>query len=517
MVPADAGVMPALPPDARWRTMIDVFGAVADRGSRPALSAPSADGRMVSLAGEALVELVARAASVLTAHGARRGATVGIHLDNTSGLEALVLHWAAQWMGAVPVPLGTRLTHPELEYIVRHARVALMCSGAAHLSLARTVAATTAVSLLDVTAGIHTLAAGHEALTPAAVDEHDVADILYTSGTTGRPKGVELTHANDVAVALEFERAMGLTADDVFQSAIPYFTSTGVHTNPLPCLAAGAHLVIEPSFDQHRMLAVAEAYGTTTYLAAPSMLHLLLRDVDVTQRPTTLRHLLFGGSVMSAPALERLAVAFPECALTNLYGQTEAGPGGTVCKPEDILAKPGSIGNQGMGPWTSFGVQRDDGTAADTDELGEIVLRGPTIMRGYRDDREQTQTALAGGWLHTGDLGVIDADGFLFYADRRKDLVIRGGMNVATAEVEAALLVHPAVADVAVIGVEHEVLGEDLVAVVVAPLPIAADELVAHARTMLADYKTPRRIVFVDELPRNSMGKVLKRELRESL
>jgi acyl-CoA synthetase (AMP-forming)/AMP-acid ligase II len=509
--------MPALPPDARWRTMIDVFAAVADRGARPALSAPSADGDVVDLSGAALTDLIARAAGLLTAHGAAPGTTVGIHLDNTAALEALVLHWAVQWLGAAPVPLGTRLARPEVEYIVGHAGIVLVCSGLGHLALARAVAATTGVRILDVSPGLRALTAGRAPTAPGSVDEDDLADVLYTSGTTGRPKGVELTHANDVAVALEFEQAMGLTGDDVFQSAIPYSTSTGVHTNPLPCLAAGAHLVIEPAFDQHRVFDVSAAFRATTYLAAPSMLHLVLRDVDVSRRPSSLRHLLFGGSVMNAVTLERLAHAFDGCALTNLYGQTEAGPGGTVCKPEHILAKPGSIGNQGMGRWTEFAVWRDDGSRAAADELGEIVLRSPTVMRGYRGDPAQTAEALAGGWLHTGDLGVVDADGFLFYADRKKDLVIRGGMNVATAEVESVLMSFPGVADVAVIGVEHEVLGEDVLAVVVAPEPIEVDALLSHARTMLADYKTPRRVVFVDELPRNSMGKVLKRELRASL
>ena len=182
---------------------------------------------------------------------------------------------------------------------------------------------------------------------------------------------------------------------------------------------------------------------------------------------------------MTAATLERLAHAFPGCALTNLYGQTEAGPGGTVCKPEHILAKAGSIGNQGAGPWTSFEVQDDDGRRSRPGVLGEIVLRSPAVMRGYRDDPAQTAATLAGGWLHTGDLGFVDEDGFLFYADRRKDLVIRGGMNVASAEVESVLMSYPGIADVAVIGVEHDVLGEDLLAVVVAPDGIDTDELFA--------------------------------------
>ena len=507
----------ALPAEAPWRTMVELFEAVADRGTQPALSAPSSAGETVHLGGEALTDVVARSAALLVGAGAGPGASVGIHLDNASGLEALVLHWAVQWSGGMAVPLGTRLALPEIEYIVGHAGVSLICSGGDHLGLARAAGDSTHARVLDVTAGLSELIATLAPSDSADVSEHDVADILYTSGTTGRPKGVELTHANNVAAGIELARAMELTEGDVFQSAIPYFTSTGVHTNPLACLAAGSHLVLEPEFDQHRTLPVADAFRSTVYLGAPSMLALLLRDADLSHRPASLRHLVFGGSVMTATMLERLAGAFPGCALTNLYGQTEAGPGGTVCKPEHILAKAGSIGNQGFGPWTSFAVHDDEGRRAQPGVLGEIVLRSPAVMRGYHDDAVETATALAGGWLHTGDLGFVDEDGFLFYADRRKDLVIRGGMNVASAEVEAVLMTYPGVADVAVIGVAHDVLGEDLVAVLVAPDGIDADDLFAHARTRLADYKTPRRAVIVDELPRNSMGKVLKRQLRDQL
>jgi acyl-CoA synthetase (AMP-forming)/AMP-acid ligase II len=349
------------------------------------------------------------------------------------------------------------------------------------------------------------------------VSELALADVLYTSGTTGRPKGVELTHANNVAAGTALAAAVELTPEDVFQSAIPYYTSTGAHANPLMCLTAGAHLVMETEFDQHLFLPRAAAEGTTTYLGAPSMLRLIIRDADLAQRPASLRHLTFGGSVTTATALEELAAAFPGCALSNLYGQTEAGPSGTVCKPADILRKPGSIGDQGMGPYTKVAVVRDDGTPTDVDELGELVLRSPAVMAGYRADPDATAAALAGGWLHTGDVGYVDDEGFMYYADRRKDLIIRGGMNISSAEVESVLLGHPGVDDVAVIGIEHDVLGEDVLAFIVSRDGVDPAQLSRYARTMLADYKTPRRIVFLDELPRNAMGKVLKRELRQRL
>jgi acyl-CoA synthetase (AMP-forming)/AMP-acid ligase II len=508
----------ALPPDARFRTMIDVFEWVATRSDAPAFTATSATGQVVRLGSEQLVDTVARGATLLRAHGLDRGAVVGIHLDNRAGLEALVLHWAAQWMGAVPTPLGTRLAPPEVAYIAADADVALVCSALDGLPLARSVVdglGASGTRLLDCSPGLLALLEGLAPAAPARVDEEDLADILYTSGTTGHPKGVELTHANDVAAGLELAFGSAIVGDDVYQSAIPYFTSTGVHTNPLMCLVTGAHLVMEPAFDQHVTLARAAEEGTTVYLGAPSMLTLIVRDVDTTTAPVSLRTLLFGGSVTTAPTLRSLAEAFPHCGLTNLYGQTEAGPNGTVCTPADIARKPGSIGDRGMGPWTTFAVHDDDGNPAAPGALGEILLRSPSVMRGYRGKPEATAEALAGGWLHTGDLGYVDDDGFLFYADRRKDLIIRGGMNISSAEVESVLLAFPGVADAAVIAMEHDVRGEDVLAVLVAPEGIDVDDLRAYARTQLADYKAPRHVTFVDELPRNAMGKVLKRELRE--
>ncbi len=498
--------------------MVELFDDVAQRGARPALTATSAAGEVVCLSGDALAASIAQAARLLNRSGVEPGAAVGIHLDNSAGLEALVLHWGAQWLGAIPVPLGTRLAQPEIDYIAGDAGVGVICSALHGVQLAGAVVdGRPGTRLLDCSEGLRALTTKCSPLPAGGVTEHEVADVLYTSGTTGRPKGVELTHANNIAAGMELAAAVELTADDVYQSAIPYFTSTGVHTNPLMCLVAGAHLVVEPVFDQHAVLPRAAAEGTTTYLGAPSMLALLIRDVDVSSAPKHLRHLVFGGSVMSAVTLERLADAFPGRALTNLYGQTEAGPGGTVCKPEFMLEKPGSIGDRGAGPWTSFRLAGDDGQPAPPGELGEILLRSPAVMRGYRGQPEATAVTLAGGWLHTGDIGYVDDDGFLFYADRSKDLIIRGGMNISSAEVESVLLAYPGVIDAAAIPVDHHVLGEDVLAVLVAPDGVDTDALLSFARGQLADYKTPRRVVFVDELPRNAMGKILKRQLRDEL
>ena len=298
----------ALPPDSPWRSMVAVLEAVGARGGRPALTARSADGDDVRLAGAELADLVARMASALAAEGVEAGLTVGIHLDNAAGLEALVLHWAAQWLGAIPVPIGTRLAGPEVDHLVRHAGLTVLCSGLDHLEVARAAVERSAgTRLLDCSPGLRALASRQPARPGASVTEHDVADILYTSGTTGRPKGVELTHANNVAAGLEFQAAVELDGDDVFQSAIPYFTSTGVHTIPLMCLVAGAHLVVEPVFDQHAMLSRAGPKAPRPISARRPCSRSCSATPTWTIFRVDFRHLVFGGSVMSAVTLRQLA------------------------------------------------------------------------------------------------------------------------------------------------------------------------------------------------------------------
>jgi acyl-CoA synthetase (AMP-forming)/AMP-acid ligase II len=197
-----------------------------------------------------------------------------------------------------------------------------------------------------------------------------------------------------------------------------------------------------------------------------------------------------------------------------MYGQTEGGPVGTALRPGEIDTKPTSIGRAGTGPATTFGVVDEAGNEVPVGEVGEIVLSGPTLMRGYRNDPEATAQTLRGGRLHTGDMGRVDDDGYLFFVDRKKDMVIRGGYNVGTVEVENALLACPGVAEAAVIGVPHEILGEDLRAYVVLDRG-SVDDVRRRLAAVLADYKTPRDIRVVPELPRNAMGKVSKAELRE--
>jgi len=480
------------------------------RGVCPILTATSADGREYTVDSTEFPEMVAKAAAVLAGRGIGPEHIVGLHFDNAAGLEASIFHLAVHWRGAVTVPISTRLSSREVAATLGHCRAALVLSAGDHVEALRAQA----VPLLDCSAGLAVLLADVEPVTPLPIDEHTLADILYTSGTTAEPKGVEFTHGNCVSCGMELRHGMRLRPDDVYQSAVPYFTSTGAHTNPLAALVAGCHYVLEPRFDQLSALATMRRLGTTVYFAVPSMLALLVRDIDVAAEvPSSLHTVVFGGSVTTADTLERLVQHFPGRRLINSFGQTEGGPGGIMIGPDDILSKPGAAGRSGNGPHTSFSVIRPDGTKASVGETGEIVLRSPAVMRGYHRDPEATAFALRDGWLHTTDLGRIDEDGYLWFVDRRADLVIRGGFNISTGEVDRILLDYPGILEAAVVGMPHDILGEDLCAFVVTEGSLDRSELDGFLRARLADYKVPRTVVPLRSLPRSPMGKILKREL----
>ena len=326
-----------LPQNAPARTVPQLVELAAGQGRKPVLTATSAAGVERTLTGEELPEAVARAAGWLAGQGVDRGVHVGLHLDNEAGLEALVLHLALQWLGAVAVPIGTRSSPREARSIVEHAGIALVVTSGPGLPVA-TGAAEGAARLVDASRGLEELSRGAPVLSPARVGEDDLADILYTSGTTGQPKGAEFTHANCVACGMELVAAVGIAADDTYQSAIPYYTSTGAHTNPLLALVAGAHFVVEPRFDQAAALERLARHRTTVFFGVPSMLTLMVRSgVLPGAVPPTLEKVVFGGSATTRAGLLALAQAFPHCGLINLYGQTEGGPGGTVLGPDDTL------------------------------------------------------------------------------------------------------------------------------------------------------------------------------------
>lgn len=455
--------------------------------------------------------------------GLEPGDRVALLVDNTAVLEFFTT-LAACWIGGyVAVPVNARNAPPEIGFILEHAnaRVAVTESrlrdrlAASGVPLDRVLVDRATPDAADTT--LDTAIAAALPLTHPAPGADDRCAIIYTSGTTGRPKGAVFRHGSAVANAEILRSAFGTTAESRLMLAVPVFTSTGTHTFPLPYLAAGGTMLFETAFDPAAWAGRAERTAPTAYFGVPAMLALLL-DHGASAETAGIREIMFGGSQMMLPLAERLLAAFPGAGLRNIYGMTEAGPSGTTLAPDDAIRKLSTVGVPM--PGVEVRVLDPEGNEVAVGTPGEITLRTAGLMEGYLDNPEATERVIdADGWFRTGDVGTLDDEGFLSVVDRTNDMVVRGGFNVYPAEVESAVLRHEAVAEVAVTGRPHPVLGEDLVAWVVVRdgAAVTAEQLRATCATQVADYKCPRDFRFVDALPRNAMGKLLRRELRARL
>ncbi len=513
-----------LPDGIEWRTPLALLARnAALYPNKLALVAQSAMGGETRLGYAALAFAVDRAADALRTAGLGPGDKLAILLTNSAAGEYLPIAFGAMRLGAVVVPLNTRFAVPELlaavedmdcEFLVHEvafdATVAKLTEGSARFT-GRTIRVGPGGDWAD----------RYEAGLPARggfpeIGENDLADILLTSGTTGRSKGVMLTHANAVATGCAVAGGVDLGPRDTYQSPFPLFTSSGFHFTLMAAWWAGATMIVEPGVDIEATLARMTRERTTVYVAVPAVYIFMLDVYDPAQHDlSSMRVFDYGGAPMAREVIRRLAQTFPHVELRQTYGLTEAGPSGTFLAGEDALRKLGSLGTSM--PLCDVRVMRPDLTETAVGEMGEIVMRGPTVSRGYYKRPEATAETFHDGWLWTGDLGQRDEDGYLYYLDRSKDVIIRGGFNIASMEVENAIFENPKVKEVAVVAVPHDKLGEDLCAFVVAqdgaaPTP---DELATFTAERIADYKVPRRWVFVTELPRNPTGKVLKNVLRE--
>jgi acyl-CoA synthetase (AMP-forming)/AMP-acid ligase II len=326
-----------------------------------------------------------------------------------------------------------------------------------------------------------------------------------------------LTHANVVAAGIAWADAFRLGPDDVFHTPFPIFSGAGLHYTSMAALFAGSTCVVD-DYETESTLARLETEGTTVFAAVPSIYQFWLESPYLLSTDTSaVRSLGYGGASMPAAIIRRLREAFPSAGLVQTYGLTEAGPGGTYLPEEYALRFLGSIGTRPAGRFTQVRVIDDAGHDVGPGVPGELVLRGPSIMRGYFRDDDATAQAMPDGWLRTGDVVRFDDDGALYHLDRKKDIIVRGGFNVSSVEVESALLEHPAVVDAAVVGVPHEKLGESVAAVVVLRPGnlVGVDALIDHCRERLADYKVPSSVAMRPSLPRNAAGKVRKQELRD--
>ena len=457
------------------------------------------------------------AAHALARAGVREGDRVATLLHN-GAVPVIAIH-ALLRLGATMVPLNVRLTAEELAWQVRDSAVRHLIADARTAPVAGAVA--------DAVPGLHVIAS-RSLVTPATdaarhgggpVRAHDPAHalaIVYTSGTSGRPKGAMLTVGNFWWSAVGSALNLGVHADDRWLACLPLFHVGGMSI-ALRSAIYGTAIVVHDGFDPEAVNRAIDADGITIVSVVAVMLQRMLDARGARSYPATLRCVLLGGGPAPQPLLERAATLGVPVVTT--YGLTEAASQVATLAPGDALRRPGAAGRP-LYP-NAVRIVAADGSIAREGAAGEIQVRGPVVMAGYAGQPEATARTVADGWLRTGDIGHLDSDGFLYVLDRRDDLVVTGGENVYPAEVEAALLGHPWVAEAAVIGVPDPAWGHRVVGVVrlrdeVEEASAAPEVLRAHCRTHLAGYKIPSAIAIVaDPLPRTASGKLRRATLRE--
>jgi acyl-CoA synthetase (AMP-forming)/AMP-acid ligase II len=468
---------------------------------------------------------MADAAAALAGGLHTRGVGVGdvVALLSYNNIEFLTTIFAANYVGAIAMPINWRLAAPELRYILEHSEArALVCDDAL-VDLANDATKGMEDALLRAS-----ISGPVDGWTPLAdlrdaanapprvhVADDDVHRLMYTSGTTGRPKGVMLTHANLAWKNYAHITEFGFTSDDLGLACGPLYHVGALDLTTTSLIAAGATTIIHRVFEAPSVVDELERSRVTTVWLAPAMVKDILALPDIEQRDlSSVRLVINGGEKMPIPLIERLQRTFPSAWFADAYGLTETVSGDTFLDRDSIVTKLGSVGRPCL--YLELDIWDEDGRSLPPGERGEVVLRGPKVFKGYWRDPDATSAAFAGGWFHTGDIGVRDEDGYLFIVDRLKDMILSGGENIASSEIERVLYEHESVVEAAVVGRADDRWGEVPVAYVVVRADAATtpDELVEHCRGQLARYKVPKDVLLIDALPRNPSGKVLKRELR---
>ncbi len=471
--------------------------------------------------------LVNRLAAGLAHLGVAEGDKVAVLARNSHGFAAL--RFALARRGAVLVPINFMLKADEVAYILRHAGARTLATDSGLTALAREAAALdTAVERFiwlpsedpgEPDAAMHRfdhLAACPDPLPEVNLGSFDLAQIVYTSGTESTPKGAMLTHD---AVLWQYVSCVinaEIAEEDRALHALPLYHCAQLDVFFGPAIYIGSSNVITSKPVPDNLLALIEKHQITSFFAPPTVWIALLRSpaFDAAKLKSLVKG-YYGASIMPVEVLKELAARLPAVRLWNLYGQTEIAPLATMLAPEDQLRKPGSCGKAVLNVETR--VVNDALQDVAVGEVGEIVHRSPHLMLGYFNDPERTAASFDGDWFHSGDLAVIDDEGYLTVVDRKKDMIKTGGENVASREVEEMIYRLPAVSEVAVIGLPDAKWVEAVTAVIVvkAGQQLTEAEVLAHCNEHMATFKSPKRVVFTDALPKNPSGKLLKRELRQ--
>jgi long-chain acyl-CoA synthetase len=465
---------------------------------------------------ETLAQRCARVVGALSGLGLQHGDRVAVLAANCHRYVEAYL--GVPSAGMVLVPLNTRLAEAELVDIARSARPALLLTDRDPGLLGAEAGRVITFDEWETLVG-----SAPPAPLGTGVTEDDLALLYFTSGTTGRPKGVMLTHRNVVANAFHKTIACGLEDDDVFLAAGPFFHVAG--TAPVLSLVwLGGTLVVLPAFDAAACLDTIESHRVTVTMPVPTMLAMLADEQQARPRDvSSLRMIGHAGSPITSALIRRAHETFPGAELAQYYGATETAPILTSLRHEEVHLAGGHLGSCGqpvMG--VAVAVVGADGRRCAPGEVGEVLGRGPNVTPGYWENAEATAAAFVDGWYRTGDVGYLDDEGYLWLLDRAKDMIVTGGENVYSIEVEEVLARHPSVVECAVFGVPDERWVEAVYAVVVVPAAdLVGEALVAelrqHCRESIAGFKVPKQIELrTDPLPKSGPGKVQKRDLRSA-
>jgi fatty-acyl-CoA synthase len=495
--------------------------------------------RETRLSHRQLLDRVNALAAAFGAAGVRKGDIVALLTGNRP--EFLEAALAVNRIGAAFLPLNVRLAEPELEYIIRHADAAAIVTEPGFAAPVAAIGKRLTRPWTVVTAGDgdcegdgdgplgtpyeEFLGAHRDATVPCVeVGQADLHRLMYSSGTTAHPKGVPITYGNFYWKTIGHVAEFGITAADRTMMAGPMYHVGAFDLPGIGTWWVGGSLVILPRFDPGDLLAAIDREQPTNVWLAPAMVNAVLNAIA--QAPelgkfstASVRFITGGGEKIPVTLIERLLAAFPNARFADAYGLTETVSGDTFNDQAHTLSKIGSVGKPVLNLDLKIG--GPDDAPVEPGHAGEVLLRGPKVVAAYWNNPEATAAAFTpDGWFRTGDIGHLDSDGYLYIDDRKKDMIVSGGENVATSEVERVIYEHDAVLEAAVVAMPDARWGEVPRAFIVLKpgrdtRDITAEALITHCRSRLAGFKTPKEIVFLDALPRNPSGKVLKRELRE--
>ncbi|HEU4768777.1 MAG TPA: AMP-binding protein, partial [Pyrinomonadaceae bacterium] len=454
---------------------------------------------------------VRRVAGMLAAHGIGKGDVVSLLLPNSA--EYVIAYFACWHLGALAGPINSLLKTQEIAYVISNSEAKALLVNSELLPLVERINGLNIICFDDATRISKTAS-----VEPPEIKADDEAIIIYTSGTTGKPKGCLLTHGNVIANARQISSWLGFTESDRLLTIMPLFHMNAVSVTTLSALYAGGSTVVSPKFSASRFWQIISDYQITSFGSVATMLSMLLSTypdgVPQGLHTDQLRFAMCGSAPVPAEVMKRFEETF-NCLVVEGYGLSESTCRSTF-NPPDHRRRAGSCG---LPIGNEMRVVDDDDREVPDGSLGEIVLRGENILKGYYKNPDATATAFRNGWFHTGDIGYRDADGFYYIVDRKSDMIIRGGENIYPREIDEVLYQNPNVAAAAAVGVPNELYGEEVAAVIVLKegAKISEQEVIDFCKVRLADYKCPKTVHFVHDIPKGPTGKLLKRELVKML